>query len=52
MIVSFKKADKEYIGEVVGEGFFNVDGPEFYEINVATFPHIRFIVPMTECKPV
>ncbi len=52
MTVSFKKAGKEYRGEVVAKGFFKVDAPEAYEVSVTALPHVRFIVPVIECKAI
>ncbi len=52
MIVSFNKAGKEYSGEVVAKGFFKVDAPESYEVTVADVPHIRFIIPVSECQEI
>jgi len=52
MTVKFNKAGKEYRGEVIAKGYFKVDAPESYEVSVADVPHIRFLVPVTDCEEI
>lgn len=50
-IVMFCSGEKTLIGTVLSRGFFEVDQPECFEIDVPKFPHLRFIVPVTDCQP-
>jgi|GEM_PF-3357698 len=48
--VKFQRGNKTITGNVVARGYFNVDQPECFEVSAPEFPHLRFIVPVSECQ--
>lgn len=51
MTIKFEKNGKSFKGEVISRGFFNVDQPECYEVEVAGRPYGAILVPVAICQP-
>lgn len=51
MTVSFKINGQTRTGKVVDRGFFHVDGPECYEVEINSYGFTK-LIPVCECEPV
>lgn len=47
MIVSFQRNGKTFSGKVVSRGFYDVDAPESFEVQLRE--HATIWVPVTDC---
>lgn len=49
MTIKFQRNGKTFTGQVVSKGFFKVDAPESYEVNIGP---VIVTVPVSECEVV
>ncbi len=50
MMVSFKINGQVRTGKVIGQGFFHVDGPECYEVEINSYGFTK-LIPIGDCEP-